>query len=61
VHRPDHDITVALSSRAGTTERTLLPHLLAAGDDLHPRLMKRAHEYVTEQSAQGKSPGSQGT
>lgn len=34
IHRPDHDITVALTYRALTTERELLPSLLAAGDDL---------------------------
>jgi MOSC domain-containing protein YiiM len=30
VHRPDHDITVALSLRALTIEPDLLPRLLAA-------------------------------
>ena len=34
VHRPDHDVTVALTYRAITTERELLGRLLAAGDDL---------------------------
>jgi MOSC domain-containing protein YiiM len=29
-HRPDHDVTVALTFRAGTTEPDLLPRLLAA-------------------------------
>lgn len=38
VHRPDHDITVALAFRATTTERELLPRLLDAGDDLGPEL-----------------------
>lgn len=33
-HRPDHDVTVSLAYRAVTTERALLPRLLAAGDDL---------------------------
>jgi MOSC domain-containing protein YiiM len=33
-HRPDHDVTVATVFRALTTERDLLPSLLAAGDDL---------------------------
>ena len=36
VHRPDHDVTVSLLFRAFTTERDLLPSLLAAGDDLDP-------------------------
>jgi len=30
VHRPDHDVTVALSFRALTIEPDLLPRLLAA-------------------------------
>ena len=30
MHRPDHDVTVALSFRALTMEPDLLPHLLAA-------------------------------
>jgi MOSC domain-containing protein YiiM len=34
VHRPDHDVTVSRMFRAFTTERDLLPGLLAAGDDL---------------------------
>ena len=34
IHRPDHDVTVSLVYRALTTERQLLPGLLAAGDDL---------------------------
>jgi MOSC domain-containing protein YiiM len=34
VRRPDHDVTIGLMFRALTTEKTLLPRLLAAGDDL---------------------------
>lgn len=34
IHRPDHDVTISLVYRALTTERHLLPGLLAAGDDL---------------------------
>jgi MOSC domain-containing protein YiiM len=34
VHTPDHDVTIELSYRALTTQRELLPQLLAAGDDL---------------------------
>lgn len=37
-HRPDHDVTVSLVFRAITTERELLPGLLAAGDDLGDEL-----------------------
>lgn len=46
VHRPDHDVTVALQFRAATTERTLLPRLLAAGEALHPESLANARKYV---------------
>ncbi|WP_405470052.1 MOSC domain-containing protein [Streptomyces anulatus] len=49
VHRPDHEITAALQFRAVTTERTLLPALLAAGDALHPEARRKAREYVARQ------------
>ncbi|MFF0888282.1 MOSC domain-containing protein [Streptomyces sp. NPDC003456] len=45
VHRPGHDVTVALAFRASTTERALLPRLLAAGAALHPELLAAAREY----------------
>ncbi|MCX4818796.1 MOSC domain-containing protein [Streptomyces sp. NBC_01142] len=48
VHRPDHDVTVELQFRAGTTDRTLLPRLLAAGDALHPGQLRKAREYVAK-------------
>jgi len=38
VRRPDHQVSVALVYRATTTERDLLPELLAAGDDLPDEL-----------------------
>jgi MOSC domain-containing protein YiiM len=44
VHRPDHDVTAALVFRATTTERDLLPSLLAAGDDLEPEIAEQARE-----------------
>ncbi|NUL02748.1 MOSC domain-containing protein [Streptomyces lunaelactis] len=53
VHRPDHDVTVGLSFRAGTIERTLLPRLLAAGEALHPQQLREAREYVAKHGAQG--------
>lgn len=34
VRRPDHDVTIGLVFRALTTDKELLPRLLAAGDDL---------------------------
>ncbi|MGV9562016.1 MOSC domain-containing protein [Streptomyces sp. NPDC003480] len=51
VHRPDHDITVALQFRASTTERHLLPRLLAAGDALHANIAESARQYAREQAA----------
>jgi MOSC domain-containing protein YiiM len=38
VRQPDHDVTIAMTFRATTTERALLPRLLEAGDDLDPSL-----------------------
>ena len=46
VHRPDHDVTVALEFRASTTERALLPRLLAAGAALHPESLASARAYA---------------
>ena len=48
VHRPDHDVTVALQFRAVTTERELLPRLLPAGAALHPESLAQARKYVAE-------------
>ncbi len=48
IHRPDHDVTVALQFRAVTTERKLLPRLLAAGEALHPELLEQARKYVAK-------------
>ncbi|MFI1356994.1 MOSC domain-containing protein [Streptomyces sp. NPDC020898] len=45
-HRPDHDITVALYFRALTTERTLMPRLLTAGESLHSEAAEAVREYV---------------
>ncbi|MCM1970294.1 MULTISPECIES: MOSC domain-containing protein [Streptomyces] len=49
LHRPDHDVTVALQFRATTTRRDLLPRLLAAGGALHPEALAAARKY-TEQN-----------
>ncbi|GHA79664.1 sulfurase [Streptomyces clavifer] len=49
VHRPDHEVTAALQFRAVTTERDLLPRLLAAGSALHPEALRKAREYVAAQ------------
>jgi MOSC domain-containing protein YiiM len=40
--RPEHDVTVSLVFRATTTERGLLPRLLAAGDELDPEFRQMA-------------------
>ena len=50
VHRPDHEVTVAFQFRAVTTERELLPRLLAAGDALHPEAIERARVYMARQN-----------
>ncbi|MFD7569001.1 MOSC domain-containing protein [Streptomyces sp. NPDC059810] len=46
VHRPDHDITVALLHRAATTERTLLPRTLAAAEWMESGLLALARQYA---------------
>ncbi|MET9516061.1 MOSC domain-containing protein [Streptomyces sp. NPDC002994] len=47
VHRPDHDVTVSVEFRANTTERELLPRILAAGEALHPDALAAARKYVS--------------
>ncbi|MFJ6696007.1 MOSC domain-containing protein [Streptomyces sp. NPDC091272] len=42
VHRPAHDVTVAMHFKAYTLERNLLPRLLAAGDVLSPYTREKA-------------------
>ncbi|MGZ3117281.1 MOSC domain-containing protein [Streptomyces sp. H62] len=51
VHRPDHEVTVALQFRAVTTRRELLPRLLAAGEALHPESLAAARKYVAAHGA----------
>jgi len=46
VHRPSHDVTVGLQFLAVTTERELLPRLLAAGEALHPEGREEARKYL---------------
>ncbi|MEU6464551.1 MOSC domain-containing protein [Streptomyces sp. NPDC046976] len=50
LHRPGHGVTAAMEFRASTTERELLPRLLAAGDDLHPEALAAARKYVADQA-----------
>jgi MOSC domain-containing protein YiiM len=45
LHRPEHDVTVAVMFRAFTTERDLLPALLAAGEDLDPETRDEVAAY----------------
>ncbi len=51
VHRPDHDVTVALAFRALLVQRDLLPRLLAAGDDLSEEMRETALAYESDQAA----------
>ncbi|TKA12908.1 MOSC domain-containing protein [Actinacidiphila oryziradicis] len=44
VHRPDHEVTVALGFRALTTRPELLPRLLPAADALPEETVARIHE-----------------
>jgi hypothetical protein len=43
-------VTAALQFRAVTTERELLPRLLAAGEALHPESLAAARKYVAQQA-----------
>lgn len=46
VHEPDHDVTVSTMFRALTTERELLPRLLAVGDAIPPWARAEAERSV---------------
>ncbi|MFI5754237.1 MOSC domain-containing protein [Streptomyces sp. NPDC051569] len=56
VHRPDHEVTVAMAFRAVTLERELLPRILAAGEALHPEERRTAREYVARHDEHTGSP-----
>jgi MOSC domain-containing protein YiiM len=51
-YQPHHDVTISMSFRALTTERVLLPRLLAAGDDL-PDELRRAAKTAADGGADG--------
>ncbi|MFF8288306.1 MOSC domain-containing protein [Streptomyces sp. NPDC016309] len=51
VHRPDHDVTVALAFRAFTIERALLPRTLAAGGALDPEVREAALKYAARHAS----------
>lgn len=48
VHLPEHEVTARMEFQATTTNRELLPRLLAAGDALHPEALAAARKYVEE-------------
>ncbi|MEU8524150.1 MULTISPECIES: MOSC domain-containing protein [Streptomyces] len=48
VHRPDHDITVAVLHRAVTVERTLLPGTLVAAEWMEAGLLETAQSYTAK-------------
>ncbi|MEV7156160.1 MOSC domain-containing protein [Streptomyces misionensis] len=50
IHRPGHGVTASMEFRAATTERELLPRLLAAADALHPETLAAARKYVAAQT-----------
>jgi MOSC domain-containing protein YiiM len=51
VHVPDHEVTARMDFQANTTDRSLLPRLLAAGEALHPETLAAARKYAAEGSA----------
>ncbi|MGW0929318.1 MOSC domain-containing protein [Streptomyces sp. NPDC002644] len=50
IHRPDHDVTVALVFRALMVERSLLPRLLEAGEDLPEEEREAVRKYRERQA-----------
>lgn len=50
VHRPSHDVTIALMFRAMTTEKSLLPHLVVAGDALPEELRRLLVSEVADEA-----------
>lgn len=50
-YRPEHEVSVTLAFRALTTERELLPRLLAAGNALHPEARAKAVKYAERHSS----------
>ncbi|MEU3060118.1 MOSC domain-containing protein [Streptomyces subrutilus] len=57
-HRPGHEVTSAFLFRAWTTERTLLPRVLAAGEALAPDVRETALAYARKHAGHGTvTPG----
>lgn len=55
VHVPDHEVSVALAFRALLTDRSLLPGLLAAGDDLDDEMRQSVEDYLASSPPAGGS------
>ncbi|WP_405856769.1 MOSC domain-containing protein [Streptomyces sp. NBC_00090] len=53
VHRPDHDVTVALLHRAATAERTLLPETLVAAEWMESGLLALARQHAEKYGRAG--------
>jgi MOSC domain-containing protein YiiM len=51
VHRPEHAVTIGLTFRALTTDRDLLPELLAAGDALPVEAQEQARRQARRRAA----------
>ncbi|GGZ52818.1 sulfurase [Streptomyces subrutilus] len=57
-HRPEHEVTSAFLFRAWTTDRTLLPRVLAAGEALAPDVRETALAYARKHAGHGTvTPG----
>ncbi|MEU4210106.1 MOSC domain-containing protein [Streptomyces sp. NPDC026206] len=61
VHRPGHEVSISFAFRAVTTERDLLPGVLAAGDALDPQMREKALTYMERQKPSAQRPEGQGS
>ncbi|MFI9049388.1 MOSC domain-containing protein [Streptomyces sp. NPDC053427] len=55
VHRPGHEVTLALMFRALTTQPELLPRLLDAGEALHPEARAKALKRAEQAKQAGRA------
>ncbi|MCB5165902.1 MOSC domain-containing protein [Streptomyces bambusae] len=55
LHRPDHEVTVGFWFRAHTTERDLLPRLLAAGDALSAAAREKARAHLEKYGSDARA------
>ncbi|MEV8528173.1 MULTISPECIES: MOSC domain-containing protein [unclassified Streptomyces] len=51
IERPDHEVSVTFWFRAFTTERTLLPRTLAAGEAMEPEAHETVRKYLAKHAA----------